>query len=189
MAANGANSQIRSEIRIPQRDGMASSPSLGGTPRGEMIQIISLQERPLQSPTRPTQTTEDATPTGALVSNLRRTVQRQTSLIEEQNRRLMDLEQARPLVRAKRTPSQVRSRRGRSPHQSRSRSPRHSISVRSPTRSPPRRSSPRRSPPRQSPPRRSPPRRNRRSWSSSSSEDTREARNDRNAYGPFIWRI
>ena len=144
-----------------------------------MIQIISLQERPLQSPTRPTQTTEDATPTGALVSNLRRTVQRQTSLIEEQNRRLMDLEQARPLVRAKRTPSQVRSRRGRSPHQSRSRSPRHSISVRSPTQSPPRRSSPRRSPPR----------RNRRSWSSSSSEDTREARNDRNAYGPFIWRI
>jgi len=45
-----------------------------------------------------TETPEDTTPTGALVSNLLRTVQRQTSLIEEQNRRLMDLEQARPLV-------------------------------------------------------------------------------------------
>jgi len=52
MAANGANSQIRSEIRIPQRDGMTSSPSPGGTPREEPIQIIPLQERPLQGPTR-----------------------------------------------------------------------------------------------------------------------------------------
>ena len=115
MAANSANSQIRSEIRIPQRDGMTSSPSLGGTPRGEPIQIIPLQERPLQGPTRPTETPEDAMSTGALVSNLLRTVQRQTSLIEEQNRRLIDLEQARPLVRAERTPSPIRSRRGRSP--------------------------------------------------------------------------
>ena len=117
MAANGANSKIRSEIRIPQRDGMTSSPSLGGTPRGETIQIIPLQERPLQGPTRPMETPKDATPTGALVSNLLRAVQRQTSLIEEHNRRLMDLEQARPLVRAKWTPFSVRSRRGRSPRQ------------------------------------------------------------------------
>jgi len=58
MVANGANSQIRSKIRIPQRDDMASSPSPGGTPRGETIQIISLQERPLQGPTRPTETPE-----------------------------------------------------------------------------------------------------------------------------------
>jgi len=197
MAANGANSQIRSEIRIPQRDGMTSSPSLGGTPREEPVQIISLQERPLQGPTRPTETPEGATLTGALVSNLLRIVQRQTSLIEEQNRRLMDLEQARPLVR---------SRRGRSPRQSRSRSPRHSISVKSPSytrmsvrrrspretpprQSPPRRSPPRRSPLRRSPPRRSPPRRNGHSWSSSSSEDTHDTWNDRNAYGPFTRRI
>jgi len=85
MAANGANSQIRSEIRIPQQDGMTSSPSPGGTPREEPIQIIHLQERPLQGPTRLTETPEDATPTSALVSNLLHTVQRQTSLIEEQN--------------------------------------------------------------------------------------------------------
>ena len=52
MAANGANSQLRSEIRIPQHDGMISSPSPGGTPREEPIQIIPLQERPLQGPTR-----------------------------------------------------------------------------------------------------------------------------------------
>jgi len=85
MAANSANSQIRSEIRIPQWNGMTSSPSPGGTPRGELIQIVPLQERPLQGPTRPTETPEDATPTGALVNNLLRTVQQQTSLIEEQN--------------------------------------------------------------------------------------------------------
>ena len=106
MAANGVNSQLRSEVRIPQRDGMTSSPSLVGTPREEPVQIVPLQERPLQGPLRPTETTEDATPTGALIDNLLRAVQRQTSLIEEQNRRLMDLEQARPLVRTKQTPSQ-----------------------------------------------------------------------------------
>jgi len=115
MAANGVNSQLRSEVRIPQRDGMTSSPSLVGTPREEPVQIVPLQERPLQGPLRPTKTTEDATPTGALVDNLLRTVQRQTSLIEEQNRRLMNLEQARPLVRTKQTPSPTCSRRGRSP--------------------------------------------------------------------------
>jgi len=104
MTANGASSQIQSEVRDPQRDGMTSSPSLVGTPSEEPIQIIPLQERPLQGHPRPTETPEDATPTGALVNNLIRTVQRQTSLIEEQNRRLMDLEQARPLVRTKRTP-------------------------------------------------------------------------------------
>jgi len=32
MAANGAGSQIRSEVRIPHRDGMTSSPSPVGTP-------------------------------------------------------------------------------------------------------------------------------------------------------------
>jgi len=118
----------------------------------------------------------------------------------------MDLEQARPLVQTKRTPSPTRSRRGRSPRHSHSRSLRHSVSIRSPSytrrsarrsspiRSPPRRSPPRRSPPSRSPPRRSParkspPRRNRRSWSPSSSEDSRDAQNDRNAYGPLTRRI
>jgi hypothetical protein len=196
MAAIGASSQIRSEISIPQRDGMTSSPSPVGTPREEPTHIVSLQQRPLQGPPRPTETPEDATPTGALFNNLLCTVQRQTSLIEEHNRRLMDLEQARQLVLTKQTPSPVRSRRGMSHRQSRSRSPRHSISVRSQsyTRRSTRRRSlrqtpPRRSPPRRSPPRRSPPRRNRRSWSSSGSEDTRDARNDRNTYGPFTLRI
>jgi len=61
--------------------------------------------------------------TGAIISNLICTVQQQTSLIEEQNRRLMELEQARPLVQAKQTSSPTRSRRGRSPRHSRSRSP------------------------------------------------------------------
>jgi hypothetical protein len=112
----------------------------------------------------------------------------------------------RPLVRTKRTPSPIRSRRGGSPRRSRSRSLRHSVSIgsprytrrsgrrRSPRRSPPRQSPPRqtppkRSPPRRTPPERSPPRRNGRSWSSSSSEDTRDTRIDRNAYGPFTRRI
>jgi len=75
------------------------------------------------------------------------------------------------------------NRRGRSPRPSKSRSPRRSVIVRSPNhvwRSPIRRS------PRRSPPRRSPPRHNRRSWSSSSSEDDRDARS---AYGPFTRRI
>jgi len=103
----------------------------------------------------------------------------------------MELEQASPLVQAKRTPSPTRSRRGRSPRHSRSKSPHHSVSVRSPshTRRSTRRRSPRRSPPRRSPPRRSPPRRNERSWSPSSSEDNHDAQNDRNAYGPFTRRI
>ena len=113
----------------------------------------------------------------------------------------MDLEQARPLVQTKRTPSPTRSRRGRSPRHSRSRSLRHSVSIRSPSytrrsarrrsprRSPPRRSPPSWSPPRRSPARRSPPRRNRRSWSPSSFEDSRDPRNDRNAYGPLTRRI
>jgi len=85
MAANDANSQIRSEVRIPQHDGITSSPSLVVTPREELVQIVPLKERPLQGPPRLTETPEDATPTGALVSNLLCTVQRQTSLIEEQN--------------------------------------------------------------------------------------------------------
>jgi hypothetical protein len=206
MASKSANSQIRSEIRIPQWDGMTSSPSVVETPREEPAQIVPLQQRPLQGPPRPTETPEDATPTEALVSNLLRTVQRQTSLIKEQNRRLMDLEQTRQLARTRRTSSPVRIRRGRNPRQSRSRSPWHSVSVKSPSytrrstrrrsprrspsrRSPPRRSPLRRSPPRRSPPRGSPPRRNGRSWSSSNYEDTRDVRNDRNAYGPFTLRI
>jgi hypothetical protein len=206
MAANGANTHIRSEIRIPQHDGVTSSPSLVDTPREEPAQIVPLQQRPLQGPLRSTETPEDATPTGVLVGNLICTVQRQTSLIEEYNRRLIDLEQTRPSVRAKRTRSPVRSRRGGSPRRSRSRSPRHSVSIRSPSytgrstkrkspqrsppmRSPPSRTPPKRSPPRQTPPGRSPPRRKGRSWSSSSSEDSRDTRTDHNAYGPFTRRI
>jgi hypothetical protein len=197
MAANGASSQIRSEVRIPQRDGMTSSPSPVDSPREEPTQIVPLQQRPLQGPLRPIATPQDTTPTGALVSNLIRTVQRQTSLNEEQNRHMMDLEQARYLVQTKQTPSPVRNRRGMSPRRSCSRSPQQSISVRSssytkrstrrrsPRRTPPWRSPPRQSPPRISPPRRSSPRQNRCFWSSSSSEDTRDARNDCNAYRPF----
>jgi hypothetical protein len=93
MAANGAKSQLRSEVHIPQRDGVTSSPSHVDTPREEPTQIVPLQQRPLQGPSSPTETPEDAT-TVALIGNLIRTVQRQTSLIEEQNRRLMDLEKA-----------------------------------------------------------------------------------------------
>jgi len=133
MAANGANSQLRSEVRIPQRDGMTSSPSPVDIPREEPVQIVTLQERPLQGPPRPTETPKDATPTSALVNNLLPTVQRQTSLIEEHNRSLMDLEQARPMVQPKRTSSPIPNKRGRSPHHSRSRSPRHSTSIRSPS--------------------------------------------------------
>jgi len=133
MAVNGANSQIRNEVRIPQRDGMTSSPSPVGTPREEPVQIVPLQQRPLQGPSRPTETPEDATPTSALINNLLRTVQRQTSLIEEQNRRLMYLERARPLVRPKRTASPTPIKRGGNPRPSRSRSPRHSVSIRSPS--------------------------------------------------------
>lgn len=51
---------------------MTSSPSPGGTPREETIQIIPLQERPLQGPTRPTETPEDATPTCSARFNDRR---------------------------------------------------------------------------------------------------------------------
>jgi len=152
---------------------------------------IPLEETPLQGPPRPTETPKDTTPTGALVNNLIRTVPQQTSLIEEQNWRLMDLEQARQLVQTKRTPSPARSRRGRSPRRSRSRSPRQSVSVRSlsHTRRSTRRRSLRWSIPRRSPPRRSPSRRNWRFWSPSSFEDNRDARNDCNAYGPFTRRI
>jgi len=148
-----------------------------GYTREEPIQIVPLQERPLQGALRPTETPEDATPTGALVRNLLRTVQRQTSLIDEHNRHLMDLEQARLLVRTKRTPSPTPNRRGRNPHQSRSRSPWHSVSITSPshTRRSARRRSPRRSPLRQSSPRRSTTRRNKHSWSPSSTEDNRDA--------------
>jgi len=171
MTANGASSRIRSEVRVLQQDRMTSSPSPVDTPREDAMQIIPqqnipLEERPLLGPPQPTETPENTTPTGAIVDNLIRTVQRQTSLIEEHNRRLMELEQARPLVQTKRTPSPTRSRRGRTPRHSRSRSPRHSVNVRSPshTRRSTRRRSPRRSPPRRSPLRRSPHRRNGRSW-------------------------
>jgi len=186
MATNGANSQIRSEVRIPQCNGMTSSPSPVGTPREEPVQIVPLQDRPLQGPSRPTETPEDATPTGALINNLLYTVQIQTLLIEEQNRRLMDLEQARPLVRTKQTPSPTPNRRGRCPRHSRSRSPRHLVSIRSPSYT--RRSARRRSP-RRSPLRRPSQRRNRCSWSPSSSEDSHDVWNDRNAYSLFTRRI
>jgi hypothetical protein len=144
------------------------------TPREEPTQIVPLQQRPLQGPSHPTETPEDAT-TVVLIGNLIRMVQRQTSLIEEQNRRLMDLEQARPTVQARLSLSPIRNRRGENPSRSRSRSPRHSVSIRSPSytrrstrrsppwspprRSPIRRSLPRRSPPRRASSRRSPPRR------------------------------
>jgi len=76
MTANSASSQIRSQVHVLQRDRMISSPSPVGTPRGDAIQIIPhqdipLEERPLQGPPRPTETPEDATPTGALVNNAR----------------------------------------------------------------------------------------------------------------------
>lgn len=76
MAANGANPQIRSEIRIPQRDGVTSSPSPVDTPREEPAQMVPLQQRPLQGPLRPTETPEDAAPTVVLIGNLIRMVQR-----------------------------------------------------------------------------------------------------------------
>ena len=190
MAANGASPRLRSEVCIPLRDGMTSSPSPVDT-REEPVQAIPLQLRPLQGPTQPTESPEDTTPNGAIVTNLLRTVQRQTSLIEEQNRRLTDLERARSSVRPRRSPSPTPNRRGESPRPSRSRSPRHSVSVRSPSyqRRSPERRSPRWSPPKRSPPRRSPPRRNRRSWSPFSSEDTRDARHGRDAYDPFTRRV
>jgi len=76
MAANGANSQMRSEVRIPQHDGMTSSPSLVGTPKEEPVQIVPLKQSPLQGPPQPIETPEDATPTSSLVKNLLCTVQR-----------------------------------------------------------------------------------------------------------------
>jgi len=117
MTANGANSRIRNEVCVLQQDEMTSSPSLVSTPRGDAIQIvpqqnIPLENRPLQGPQQPTETAENTMPTGALDDNLLHTVQ--TFLIEEQNRYLMDLDQARPVVPTRRTPSPVRSRRGRS---------------------------------------------------------------------------
>jgi len=98
MAANGASPRLRSEVRIPQCNGMTSSPSHVGTPKEEPVQAIPLQLRPLQGPPRPTEKPEDTTPNGAIVTDLLRTVQRQTLLIEEQNRRLTDLERARSSV-------------------------------------------------------------------------------------------
>ena len=94
----------------------------------------------------------------------------------------MDLEQARPLVQTKWAPSPTPNRRGKSPRHSCSRSPRHSVSIRPSSYT--RRSAGRRSPG-QSPPTKPSPRHNRRSWSPSSSEDSRDARNDCNAYGMF----
>jgi len=156
---------------------MTSLPSHVGTPREEPVQKVPLQQRPLQGPLRPTKTPEDTTPIGALVKNLLRMIQQQTALMEEHNWRLTDLERACPLVWLRRSPSPTRNRRGGSLRPSRSTSPRHSVSVRSPSyiRRSPRRRSPRRSPPRRSCPRRLPLRHNRRSWSPSSSEDSRDA--------------
>jgi len=152
MAANTASPRLRSEVQIPHRDGMTSSPSPVGTPKEEPVQVIPLHLRPLQGPSQPTETLEDTTPNGAIVANLLRTVQRQTSLIEEQNRCLADLEWACSSVRPRRSPSPTPIRIGGSPRPSRSRSPRHFVSVRSPSyrRRSPRRRSPRRSPPRRS---------------------------------------
>jgi len=56
MAANGASPRLRSEIHIPQRDGMTSSPSPVDTPKGEPVQVVPLQLRPLQGPSQPTDT-------------------------------------------------------------------------------------------------------------------------------------
>jgi len=75
MAANGASPRVRSEVRIPQRDGMTSSPSPVDT-RKLPVHAIPLQLRPLQGPPRPTKTPKDTTLNGAIVTNLLRTVQR-----------------------------------------------------------------------------------------------------------------
>jgi len=47
------------------------------------VQAIPLHLRPLQGPPRPTEMPEDTTPNGAIVTDLLRTVQRHTSLIEQ----------------------------------------------------------------------------------------------------------
>jgi len=52
MATNGASPRL--QIRMPQRDGMTSSPSPVDTPREESIQAVPLQLRPLQGPPQPT---------------------------------------------------------------------------------------------------------------------------------------
>jgi hypothetical protein len=149
--------------------------------------VAQLQDQPLLGSPRPDEVADNSTPTDTLVNYLLCTVQRQTSITEEQNRRIVDLEWSkRQLISLCNAPSPPCIKGGRSPHPSRSRSPRYSASMRSPSRS---RRSPRRKSPRQSPPRRSPPRRNRHSWSSSSSEDDRDARIDLNAYSPFMRRI
>jgi len=156
------------------------------TPReGQLHLEIPLQDMPLLVPPRSTETAENTMLMDALVSNLIHTVQRQTSLIEEQNRHLTDLEQARiqkQAIPSKRTPSSTHDKGGGSPRQSRSRSPRHSINMRSPCR---KRRSLRRRSPRWSPTRRSPPRCKDAPGPPFRSEDDRDARSDRNAYDPF----
>jgi len=73
MVANGASPRVRSEVRIPQRDGMTSSPSPVDT-REEPVQAIPLHLRPLQEPPRLIETPEDTTPNGAIVTDLLHTV-------------------------------------------------------------------------------------------------------------------
>jgi len=182
MAVNGATQRLQSLVQRPNQDRQTTSPSPAPSPRRGFSPTSShlavlVQDQPTFGHPRPEEMVDNSTPSASWISYMLQTVKAQTSMVEEQNRCIAELERSRKqLLHLHDAPSPPRNRRGGSPNRSRSRSPRRFVSVRFPNRSPPRRRSPRCSPPRRSPPRRSPSRRRRRSWtSSSSSDDERDA--------------
>lgn len=97
MAANSVNLRLQSKVDRVDRDGRTASPFPTASPRRGISPPSSqtlayLKEPPLYGPPQPDEVADNSTLTDSLVNYLLRTVQRQKSITEEQNRRIADQE-------------------------------------------------------------------------------------------------
>lgn len=161
MSANG-DARLQSVVQRPNQDEHTASPSPAPSPRRggsptSSHPAVHIQDQPPFGLQQPDEVADNSTPSASWLSYLLQTLKAQSTMVEEQNQRIVELERSKKqLLHLHNASSLPRNIRGGSPRRSRSRSPRRSNSVRSPSRgrSPPRRRSQRRSPPSRSPPRR-----------------------------------
>jgi hypothetical protein len=100
MAANGAPLRLQSQVQRPIRDEQTTCPSLAPSPRRgttptSSYPAVPVQEQPLFGPPRPNEVAVNSTPMESWMSYLLRRVKRQTSIVDEQNRRIAELEQSK----------------------------------------------------------------------------------------------